>query len=60
MYVHSSSLFSPLTHILNSFKGDDWHTAKLTGSTPLHIMDKTGFSIELKKSIVPDDALLPR
>ena len=40
--------------------GSDWQAARSATSTPLHILDPTGFSIELKKSIVSDDALLPR
>lgn len=30
------------------------------GSSPLHILDPTGFEVQLKKSIVDDDAFLPR
>ena len=41
-------------------KDDDWQSARGTMSTSMHILSPTGFSIELRKSIVSDDALLPR
>ena len=34
--------------------------AMTKGSSPLHILDPTGFEVQLKKSIVDDDAFLPR
>ena len=30
------------------------------GSSPLHILDPTGFEVDLQKSIVDDSAYLPR
>ena len=40
--------------------GQNWQKARSSHSTSLHILDPTGFEIELKKSIVSEDALLPR
>ena len=34
--------------------------ARIKGSSPLHVMEKTALEVELRKSIVSDDALLPR
>ena len=42
------------------FAGMNWSVAMSTGSSPLHILDPTGFEIQLLKSIVKDDAYLPR
>ena len=40
--------------------GEDWKVAMTKGTSPLHIVDPTGFEVQLKKSIVDDDAFLPR
>ena len=42
--------------------GEDWYASMRTktGSSSLHILDPTGFEIQLMKSIVDDDAYLPR
>lgn len=42
------------------FVGEDWKRAMDSGSSPLHIVDPTGFEIQFLKSIVADDALLAR
>ena len=39
---------------------DDWASAMKKDSSPLHILNPTGFEIQLFKSIVKDDAYLPR
>ena len=56
-------VFSPSTCELIQFLfliDQNWQKARCLYSTSLHILDPTGFNIELKKSIVSDDALLPR
>ena len=41
--------------------GEDWWSALCSSSsTPLHILDPTGFEIVLLKSIVDKDAYLPK
>lgn len=39
---------------------DDWVKARVKGTSSLHIMEKTALEVEMRKSIVSDDALLPR
>ena len=39
---------------------DDWVSAMNKESSSLHILNPTGFEIQLFKSIVKDDAYLPR
>ena len=41
--------------------GEDWWGALSSpGTSPLHILDPSGFEIQLLKSIVDGDAYLPR
>ena len=40
--------------------GDDWVSAMKKESSPLHVLNPSGFVIKLYKSIVKDDAYLPR
>ena len=44
----------------NLLTEDDWASAMKKDSSPLHILNPTGFEIQLFKSIVKDDAYLPR
>ena len=43
-----------------SCSGENWKAAMTAGSSPLHILDPTGFEVDLQKSIVDDSAYLPR
>ncbi len=38
--------------------GEDWRGAMARGASPLHIINPTGFEIQLLKSMITDDALL--
>ena len=40
--------------------GEDWMSAMKKKMSPLHLLNPTGFEIQLYTSIVKDDAYLPR
>ena len=50
---------TPNKHTI-SCAGEDWQQARMKGATPLHILEPTGLGVNLRKSIVTDDAFLPR
>ena len=59
--------YHEVSHVKNTYckfvhlcSGEDWKVAMTKGTSPLHIVDPTGFEVQLKKSIVDDDAFLPR
>ena len=47
-------------HMYYLLPEDDWVSAMKKDSSPLHILKPTGLEIQLFKSIVKDDAYLPR
>ena len=46
--------------VLTAKPGEDWLVAMATGSSSMHIVEPTGLEIQLLKSIVGNDAYLPR
>ena len=40
--------------------GEDWRSAMKKESSPLHLLRPTGLQIQLYKSVIKDDAYLPR